>query len=241
MTVKDIVVFLDKLGMWDVILPFVLVFTIVFAVLEKTKVLGEEAGEPKHRFNAIAAFVIGAFTLLAVDVLNLVTRFSQYIVIILVMTVCLVVLVSFFGFKDMGSTKLGKRVILPVLFIILVIGMLYAFGWLNVLNWSAVSNYIGLLIGLAVFLLVIWIILREPKKTTATTQTGTTTRPAPAAPTPAPTAPIAPTAPTGDNIDWDSTIKTLPPEIQEEYNRMSEEEKANVKAQLLRQAQQRQM
>ena len=34
--------FLDKLGVYDIILPFLLVFTLVFAILEKTKILGLE-------------------------------------------------------------------------------------------------------------------------------------------------------------------------------------------------------
>ena len=96
MTVKDVVVFLDKIGMWDVVLPFVLVFTVVYAVLEKTKVLGTEAGEPKHRFNAIAAFVVAFFTLVAVDVMNIVSRLAQYMVILLVAGVCTAIIVSFF-------------------------------------------------------------------------------------------------------------------------------------------------
>ena len=34
--------FLDKLGVYEVLLPFLLIFTIVFAILEKTKVFGTE-------------------------------------------------------------------------------------------------------------------------------------------------------------------------------------------------------
>jgi len=33
---------LQDIGVVDVILPFILIFTIVFAVLEKTKILGED-------------------------------------------------------------------------------------------------------------------------------------------------------------------------------------------------------
>lgn len=164
MTAKDIVVFLDKLGMWDVIVPFILVFTVVYAVLEKTKVLGEEKGEPKHRFNAVAAFVIASFTIIAADVLNVVSRFSQYVVIFLVASLCLAILLAFFGFKDIQKHKIGKWVVFPVLFIILIIGILYAFGWLSVLDWSAVGKYSGVILAFAVFLFVIWVILRGEKK-----------------------------------------------------------------------------
>ena len=39
--------FLGRLGVYDVLLPFLLVFTLVFAFLEKTKVLGVEIVKDK--------------------------------------------------------------------------------------------------------------------------------------------------------------------------------------------------
>src|SRR3989344_9411007 len=58
-----VVQFLDRLGVYDVVLPFLLVFTIVFAILEKTRVLGVDKVDGKEytkkNLNAIVAFVIG--------------------------------------------------------------------------------------------------------------------------------------------------------------------------------------
>ena len=65
---RGMIGFLNKLGVYDVILPFLLVFTIVFAILEKTKILGidkidgKELG--KKNINAMVAFVI-AFLVIA--------------------------------------------------------------------------------------------------------------------------------------------------------------------------------
>ena len=44
---RGVIEFLGDMGVYDVILPFLLVFTIVFAILEKTKILGtaKEGGE----------------------------------------------------------------------------------------------------------------------------------------------------------------------------------------------------
>ena len=39
---RGVIDFLAKIGVYDIILPFLLVFTIMFAILEKTKVLGVE-------------------------------------------------------------------------------------------------------------------------------------------------------------------------------------------------------
>ena len=54
--------FFGELGIYDVVLPFLLVFTIVFAILEKTKVFGMEEIDGKKytrkNINAIVAFVV---------------------------------------------------------------------------------------------------------------------------------------------------------------------------------------
>lgn len=50
---------LQEAGVADVLLPFVLVFTIVFAILEKTKILGERNDRPVSNINAMVALVMG--------------------------------------------------------------------------------------------------------------------------------------------------------------------------------------
>ena len=65
---RAVIVFLEKLGVYDVVLPFLLVFTIVFAILEKTRVLGTDDVDGKHlpkkNLNAVVAFVM-AFLVIA--------------------------------------------------------------------------------------------------------------------------------------------------------------------------------
>ncbi|MDP2908831.1 MAG: hypothetical protein Q8N77_03415, partial [Nanoarchaeota archaeon] len=53
--------FLNEFGFYDVVLPFLLVFTLVFAILEKTKIFGVEEKKPKKNINAMIAFVIALF------------------------------------------------------------------------------------------------------------------------------------------------------------------------------------
>ena len=48
MPLKEGLQLLVDIGLLDVILPFLLVFTIIFATLQRTRVLGEEEGEPKR-------------------------------------------------------------------------------------------------------------------------------------------------------------------------------------------------
>ena len=62
--------FLDVLGFVDVVLPFVLLFTILYAVFEKTKVLGVEKGHPYHRLNVLVAGILSLFVVGSASLLN---------------------------------------------------------------------------------------------------------------------------------------------------------------------------
>jgi len=57
----NVIQFFEKIGIYDVVLPFLLTFTIIFAILEKTKVLGTFGKEKdsKKNLNAMVAFVMG--------------------------------------------------------------------------------------------------------------------------------------------------------------------------------------
>ena len=63
-----VIEFLDRLGVYDIILPFLLIFTITFAILDRTRVFGEDEIQgvkyPKKSLNAIVAFVM-AFLVVA--------------------------------------------------------------------------------------------------------------------------------------------------------------------------------
>src|SRR3989344_3859843 len=50
----DFLVRLEEMGMLDSLLPFILIFTIVFAVLQKTKIIGEG----RRQFNTLVALVL---------------------------------------------------------------------------------------------------------------------------------------------------------------------------------------
>jgi len=53
-TFETLVYYLETYGVLDVLLPFLLVFTIIYAVLLKTKILGD-----RKNFNVIIALILG--------------------------------------------------------------------------------------------------------------------------------------------------------------------------------------
>ncbi len=94
----NVIVFLDKLGVYDVILPFLLVFTIVYAVLDKTRVLGMEkiGGEwyPRRNLNSLVAFVIGFLVVASGQLVALINEAMANVVILLLVSVSYLMLVG---------------------------------------------------------------------------------------------------------------------------------------------------
>jgi hypothetical protein len=54
---RDVIFRLRDIGLLDVILPFMLVFVVIFAILQKTPILG--TGDEAKKYNLIVALVIG--------------------------------------------------------------------------------------------------------------------------------------------------------------------------------------
>lgn len=108
--------FLEKIGVLDVVLPFLLVFTIMFAILEKTRVFGTEVVEGKHytkkNLNSLAAFVVAFLTVASSRLVEALTQISANVVVLLFASVFFLMLVGSFhhqtdekGFALEGASK----------------------------------------------------------------------------------------------------------------------------------------
>ena len=93
---RDIIEFFDEIGFCDVVLPFLLAFTIVFAIFEKTRVLGTEDGKPKKNLNAIAAFAIAFRVVASSRLVEILTEVSSNMVVLLFLSVLFLLLVGSF-------------------------------------------------------------------------------------------------------------------------------------------------
>ncbi len=92
--------FLEKIGVLDVVLPFLLVFTIMFAILEKTRVFGTEVIEgktyTKKNLNSLAAFVVAFLTVASSRLVEALTQISANVVVLLLASVFFLMLVGSF-------------------------------------------------------------------------------------------------------------------------------------------------
>ena len=80
--------FFRDFGLFDVVLPFLLVFTIVFAILEKTRILGvlktKEGEIPNKNLNAMVACVMGVLVVGTVHVVGFINKALPNIMLVII-------------------------------------------------------------------------------------------------------------------------------------------------------------
>ncbi len=161
----SVIDFLQEFGFFDVILPFLLVFTIVFGILEKTKIFGVDkvGGEeyPKKGINSMIAFVIGFFVVAARQVVESIQVSLPQVVLVLVLLISFMLLVgSFMGDKqfNLEQHKGWLAFLMVVIFISVILIFLNSFGWLQfIIDYLAESTY--LLVPIVLVIVVIGAIL----------------------------------------------------------------------------------
>lgn len=108
-------------------LPFLLIFFIVFAILEKTKIFGDD----KKQINALIAFVIGFIFVSAVFPKEIVGNLILFLTIGIVIIFVVLILWGFVAGEEglkLGTSKGLKWVIGIVIFIAVVFAVLWATG-----------------------------------------------------------------------------------------------------------------
>ena len=156
---------LQRIGFVDVLLPFLLIFTVIFAVLEKTKILGES----KRNMNVGISFI---FALLVVvphvtgnfpagyDPVQVINAALPSVSLLVVAIVALMILIGVFAHDRimLGLTAPGWIGLFSIVSILFIFGS--AAGWWNsgVLQWLENifgSDVVAVLIMILVFGIVI--------------------------------------------------------------------------------------
>ncbi|MFP4117858.1 MAG: hypothetical protein ACLFTR_02950 [Candidatus Woesearchaeota archaeon] len=177
---NDMLALLAKIGVWDIVLPFMLVFTIVYATLTTTlKSMFGKHGEgddaqDNSKYAAVISFVIGLGVVIphaigayppGADVVEIINSSLPQVALISVAILGLLILVGMFGIKaDASGTGLGSIIVMVSIgFIVYIFGA--SAGW-----WSSPSGIfrflndpetVTLVISLLVFGIVVWFITKD--------------------------------------------------------------------------------
>ena len=182
---RGVIGFFGKLGIYDVVLPFLLIFTIVFSILEKTKVLGTDEIEgkrySKRNLNAIASFVMALLVVASTRLVALINEAMANVVVLLLLSVSFLLLIGSF-FSEKEDVFLEKGPWRTFFMIFMFIGIVLIFmravptkegdTWLD-LFWDYVSshwsgNVVGSIALMLFIILFIWFVTKPtepvPKK-----------------------------------------------------------------------------
>jgi hypothetical protein len=163
---KSTIASLEAWGLMDVLLPFLLIFVVVFAILQKTQILGKD----KKNFNVIISLVISLMVIIphvlgtypaGFDVINIINMVVPQISLIIVAILMLLILLGIFG----GASIPGIVAIIAGVVVVAI--FLGTTSWLYGLDWLYDffgTEAVSFLIVILIFGLIIWFITAEPGK-----------------------------------------------------------------------------
>lgn len=122
----------------ETILPFLLVFTIVFAVLQKSKVLGDG----KRQIDAIVALVVGLLVISFGQAVGIIVQLIPFLAISLVILLVFLILVGSFGKSGDELLPDGlKKGLMAVVLIAVVIFVVWVTNfWQTLTEWFLISE-----------------------------------------------------------------------------------------------------
>lgn len=150
--------FLRDFGFFDVILPFLLVFSILFGILEKTKVFGVEEIDgkkyPRKNINSMVSFVIAFFVIATKEIVTALQVSLPKVAMVLTIVVCFMLLAGSFmaeGEFSFADNKAWKVFLTLVMFIAVVLIFLDAFDWLDPIIGYILSEKSTIVVPLIIF------------------------------------------------------------------------------------------
>lgn len=183
---RDLIIWLQMSGVIDVLIPFILIFTVVFAVLNKTKILGKK--EEAKRYNVIVALAMGVATIVPhvlwgtadptnpylingmTDVVKVMNNSLPNISVVVIAIIMVMLMLGVFGADlDFGGHNISFWMMAFSLgTVVYVFGTSAGFfGGGHFPRWLAFledPNTQSLLLMILVFGAIIWFITKEDKK-----------------------------------------------------------------------------
>ncbi len=130
----------------NILLPFLLVFVVIYAILEKTRVLGEE----KKYANLIVAIIVG---FIFIGVQSLVGFTLRFIPLIATMVIILLGYFLVFGFIGVKQEAKGMQITLGILFGLAILASIaWSFGLFEKIQLGNMnSDVIAMIIFFVIF------------------------------------------------------------------------------------------
>jgi len=148
-----LITLLNNLGFFNVILPFLLVYAIMYGILSKYKILGDpfaegDKGKTTRSLISIVSAATGFFIVASSNVVLSLKTLIPYIVLFLLAVFFLILAISPFLQKEekSGEIQIGNRtrtILLASTIIIFTLMVIFILGLYNYINLSLTSTVIS--------------------------------------------------------------------------------------------------
>ncbi len=167
---------LENMGLADVILPFIIVFTIIFAALQKSRILGKDS----KRFNVMIALVMGLAVVIphvmhvyppygdVVEIMNRALPNVSLIAIAFVMVMLLLGIIGGeidFAGKSLGGIAAAISILAVIIIFVASAGYFEIMPWW--LQWVNDPYTVEVVVAVLVFGVIIWFITKDSTEVTA--------------------------------------------------------------------------
>ncbi|MBN2421322.1 hypothetical protein JXB27_03530 [Candidatus Woesearchaeota archaeon] len=173
MALEDVFWRLEQMGFTDVFLPFILIYTIVFAILQKIQLFGEGKS---RRFNAIISLALAIGVIIphslnqyppGTDVVEILNSALPNMSLLIIAIVFILIIIGMFG----GQTKWGENMVGGFVTVLALAAVAIIFGgaagwwepngWLSFLSDPDIQ---AVLLIIAVFWIIISMVTKEEKE-----------------------------------------------------------------------------
>ncbi len=149
---QDLFQYMKDFGVYDYILPFLLVVAIVFAILEKTQIFGAN----RTNINAIIGIVVGLLLVAQQDIVATINLFLPRVSLIMVVILMGLVVVTLLGGKTFEGLKgvwLAVGMFIAIIAVILALSpdLGWSLDWLSPYDRSMLFT-IAILVGIVAVL-----------------------------------------------------------------------------------------
>jgi len=164
-SIADVLTQWQAVGVFDYVLPFLLIFAVIFGILQGTNILGKNKG-----VHVIVALAIGLLALRLGYVQNFFKEVFPRLGVGLAVIIALAILVGLFVNKEEAKFwGWGFAAVGFIIWLIVTIGSFQQFSWLG---YGFFEDYAGLIIG-AVLLIGVIIAVAAAKSEGGSKGTGT--------------------------------------------------------------------
>lgn len=173
----DFSAIIDKLveiGFYNVLLPFILVYVIVFAILEKSGIFKKSGNEDRSQtksVNSVIAFVFGLFVVASIQTVIYIQSLITNIVFFIVFILCVLILLGLVlgeGYQKLFENKLLKWSVAGAVFVVALVILLNLVGfweWLSNYSLGDADTWISVLIFVGIVGVLVWVTKSDGRAT----------------------------------------------------------------------------